>query len=433
MVILYHIRKRCKEMKVCVIDQGIFAELAESLSDNGRNSVVYLPNWTKSHPQFQDNCVGQNFGHLNKQNSFYAEDGTNWIDWCDLIVNPDCFDNDWIRLFKKEYGKTKSIFGSGAGEALESDRWKLKKVIKNANLPLQKSYHVTGVDKLIKLLTESPNKYVKINIWRGDMESFFAKDLKSVEAKLNRLKTCFGPLADEVDFVVEDVIDTDVEIGFDGFFNGIDFVPTCFMGYEYHKFFYLGKVVKFKDIPPSIKETMTALKPTLQKMDYRGAISTEEKIVSQKEHYFLDICSRFMNPGGICYGDWIKNLPEVVYKVGLKQSVDLQCPDAYVGCILLDSPDAKEEYVYIDVKKENKDKIKIFCPFQTKDKSYYQVKGCTSTIVVTATGSSPKDVIDKLKKYAELVDCSGLNKDVINEMDVMYDIIKKGVSVGIAF
>lgn len=419
-------------MRFVCIDQGIFAEFANSLSQNGKHDVVYIPNWTKSHPTFVDNCVGENFEHLNKQNSFYNEDKTKcWLDWADCIVNPDVFDNDWIQIFKKMY-PNKSIFGSGMGEVLEDDRWKLKKVIAQANLPLQKSFHVKGIELLRKLITEKPGKYIKINIFRGDMESFFAKDIKSIEGKLHKLETLFGPLANEVEFVVEDVIDTDVEIGCDCFFNGIDYLPTCFMGYEYHKFFYLGKVMKMKDIPAPIKETMTALKPTLQKMDYRGALSTEEKIVSPKEHYFLDICSRLMNPGGICYGEWIKNLPEVVYKIGRKEMVDLACPDQYVGCILLDSKDAEDEFVYIDVKPENKDKIKIFCPFQTKNGSYYQVKGCPSTIVVTATGNSSKDVVDKLKKYSELVDASGLNKDVVNEMDVMYDIIEKGKTVGIS-
>ena len=176
---------------------------------------------------------------------------------------------------------------------------------------------------------------------------------------------------------------------------------------------------------------MNGLKPTLQKMDYRGAISTEEKIVSQREHYFLDICSRFMNPGGDCYGDWITNLPEVIYKTGLKQQVQVKFKDEYCGCILLDAPDAKEEYLYIDVKKEDKDKIKIFCPFQTKDGSYYQVKGCTSTIIITATGNSTKDVVEKLKKYSKLVNASSLNKESVDELDKIYDIIRHGTHVGV--
>ena len=98
----------------------------------------------------------------------------------------------------------------------------LKKVLETIGLQVQKWKAVKGVTALEEYIKKNPNQYVKLNIFRGDQgaESFYAKDIESIQIKLLRLRLTYGPLAEEVVFIVEENIDTPVEIGYDGFFNG---------------------------------------------------------------------------------------------------------------------------------------------------------------------------------------------------------------------
>lgn len=413
-------------MKILCIDQGIFVELCNRLADGGKNEVRYYCNWQKSQPQFSEYAPGTGFEYLKKEKYFWDS-----VDWADLIVNFDVLDADIITYLRKIH-PNKSIFGSGQGERLEHDRWKLKKLIASMGLPLQKTYHIIGVSKLREFLKTHNDVYIKINIFRQDIESFYAKDFIAIEQRLHSIDMCFGPLADTIEFVAEECIKTDVEVGVDTFFNGNDYTDKSFMAYEYHKSYYIGKVIQTRDLPEPLKETMKAFRPILQKMDYRGALSTEEKIVSLKQHYFLDICSRMQSPASAGYVEWIKNFTEVIYKIGRKEKVNLDIPYKYVGAVFLDSKRGRTEYVHIDVKKEDRDKIKFFSACQVQDK-YYGVKGSETLAVVIAQGNSVDEVLKGLQKNAELVNADDLNKDIMQQIDGIKKVIADGQKIGIQF
>lgn len=413
-------------MKFLVLDQGIFVEVSNGLSQNGKHEVRYYTNWEKSQPQHSDFAPGVNFDNLEKAEKFWEN-----IEWADCIVNFDCFDQDAISFLRKIYPK-KSIFGSGDGEIIENDRWYVKKLLQQIGLPLQKSYHIIGVTKLIEFLKTHPKVFIKTNKFRQDCESFFAKDYKFVEHRLNSLKVKYGALSDTIEFIAEEKLDTEVEIGFDGFFDGNEYLDTCLLAYEVHKEFYVGKVMSFKDIPQCVKETMDKLKPTLRKLDYRGAISTEEKVFSQSKHYLLDICARLQSPASVGYPKWFKNWPEIVYKIGKKESVKIDCPYKYVGAVFLDSEVAQNESVYLDIKNNDRDKVKFVSACQSKD-SYYGVKGCKTVAVPISEGNTWQEVINGLKSNSDLIDCDGLSKDNVSYIDKIEEIIKKGESVGINF
>ena len=375
-------------MKYLVLDQGIYVEVSNGLSNGGKNSVIYTTNWEKSNPSHSEYAPGVNFEYLIKEKNFFK-----WVEGSDCIVNFDVFENDCIEFLRKQY-PNKSIFGAGSGEILEHDRWKFKQLCKELGLPQNKSYRIIGIKKLREFLKSNPDKYIKTNIFRSDVESFYAKDYDFVEQRINGLQVKFGSLSDTIEFIAEEPINTDVEIGFDGFFNGNDYINECFLGYEYHKEFYLGKQYKFNELPSFIKDTMTKIKPTLQKMDYRGALSTEEKIVSKEKHYLIDWCSRLLSPASVGYTEWIKNWPELVYKIGKKDKVSLDCPYKYVSAIFLESDLAKEECVFLNIK--DRERVKVMSACQMNDK-YYAVKGCKTVVIPIGHGNTWQEAIEDLK------------------------------------
>ena len=71
---------------------------------------------------------------------------------------------------------------------------------------------IIGLDKLREFLFDNDNVYVKINKWRGSCESFFSKNYRLIEPELNELEYRLGPLAQLLEFVVEQPIDPAVEV-----------------------------------------------------------------------------------------------------------------------------------------------------------------------------------------------------------------------------
>lgn len=397
-------------MKYLVNDQGIFVECSSALSDKGRHDVIYTTNFEKSNPQHSEFAPGSGFDYLTKEKNFF-----NFIKQSDCIVNFDVFQNDEIK-FLREIFPQKSIFGSGAGEVLEHNRWALKQQLVKLGLPVGKSYRIIGLDKLRKFLQEKPDKFIKTNIFRKDVESFYAKNYKTVEQRLNGLEVKFGILSDTIEFIGEDPINTECELGYDGFFNGSDYTNNCFLGIEWHKEVYVAKFIKTSELPKPMLETMNKFKPVLQNMKYRGALSTEEKILSDKEHYLIDWCSRLLSPASAGYGEWIKNFPELIFKLGKNDKVNIECPYKYVAAIFLESPQAENEYCYMDVKPENRNRVKFMSACKHNG-GYYAVKDCKTVAIAIGNGNTHEEALKMAKESADMVDCDGMNKDILKSID----------------
>lgn len=412
-------------MNYLVYDFGLYVEQANALADGGKNKVRYFTQWLDKDPHYKDFAVGKGFEYLEKV--LYFEDH---IEWADCIVFFDVAGNAQCNYLRKTLPK-KSIWGAGLGERLENDRVMLKEWCKTFGLSVNKYHVCKGVIELKKYLEGNPDKYIKINIFRGDMESFYAKDYKSVEMVLDQIESAFGPHKEEYSFIVEDPIKTDVEVGFDGFFNGTDYIKPYFVGYEYHKNLYVAHVTD--ELPVPLEETLSAFRPLFEKMGYRGALSTEEKIVSEHEHYFLDACMRLPNPLSALYPALIRNWSEVVYKVGMGEEVELDIKHKYVGAYGLTSLNADKNYVKVNIDPKHRDSVRYQMVCSRKDGSNYSVPQWPIVAILTAGGDSVDEVLTKLKESIEYVDAHQIDKDGIESIDIIKDVIKQGEKVGIPF
>lgn len=409
-----------------VFDCGLYSEQANALAEGGNNRVFYYTPWTSKDPHYKDYVIGKGFEYLEK--ILYFED---YIEMADAVVFFDVHGNSYCNYLRKLYPK-KSIWGAGLGERIENDRVALKKWCAQFGLPVNKYEVVKGVKKLREYLKSNKDKYIKINIFRGDMESFYAKDLDSVEMILDEVESALGPHKDEYDFIVEDAVKTDVEIGVDTIFNGTDYVGG-FCGYELHKNLYLAHTWEtLDDLPEPLEETLSAFQPLFQKMNYRGAMSTEEKVVSPTEHYFLDACMRLPNPLSALYPVMIENWAEVVYKVGLGEPVDLDIRHKYVGAFALTSRHCKDSYVKVDINKNHRDQVRYQMICGRKD-MVYTVPGWEIAGIVIAGGNTVDEVLEKLKGNIKYIDGHGIDKDPIHGIDMIKEVIEKGKTVGIPF
>ena len=410
-------------MNILCIDQaGIYVEQCSALWKKGDN-LKFWTSW-EADQKFDYYSTGIGFGNMEKIK--YAAE---WYDWADLIFNPNVTGQDTIAYLRTIYPK-KSIFGSGMALKLEQDRWGLKKVLDSIGIKFSQSERIIGTDNLREYLKTNKDKYIKISTFRGDTESFYAKDAKSADLKIDEICAARGPFKNKVEFIVEETIDSDVEIGADLIFNGVDYLKPYLYGYEICKGFYLGRVSE--ELPYLLKDVMDRLKPVLQKLDYRSCISTEIKCVNKKTSYFLDITCRLPNPLCAIYNEYIKNWTDVVYKTGLKQDVRLDIKHKYVGAFFLNSHHGDKHYIKIDIEEKDRDHIK-FVSVAKNDGSYYSVKGTEKICVIIAGGQTVQEVIDTIKKYADKVNADGLEKDSVYAMDKVTDIIKRGHAMGLEF
>lgn len=398
--------------------QGLFVEHAAGLAKNG-NKVKYF---TPFNSHYAEYVTGLDYKGLEKSMYFFDD-----IEDADVLVNFDVRQQDLFAFLREQFPK-KSVFGSGHACKLEDDRELLKKMIEKMGLPAQKYKCIKGIENLREHLKSNKNKYVKLNIFRGDMESFYSSEYESVELKLDQIEGVFGPHKNEYEFIIEDCIDTDVEIGADLFFNGEDFLKPYLYGYEWRKNLYIGKVTD--KLCLALEETMNKFKPLLKKLDYRSATSWEEKIVSQKEHYILDFCARLASPFTAGYPEWIENWPELVESVGRKGDVKPEFKSKYFGAFTLKSMEALDVYVKVNIKDESKVKMLMACG---NKKGNYAVKGDEEIAIVIADGNSVDDVLRKLHKNADAVDADGLDKDPMKSIDAIKDIIEEGRKVGVEF
>ena len=189
-------------------------------------------------------------------------------------------------------------------------------------------------------------------------------------------------------------------------------------------------------IPKSFQETLDAIEPKLRELDYRGAISTEERVVDGKKHFFIDITCRLADCGTVIYSEpsIFRNFPEVVYKVGKKEKYKIDMAYKYACAVPLNSTEATDNFIYIDVDKKHLDSVKMHITCKDKEGDYWACPNMLGlTVVLVAGGNTIAEVKSKVKKAAEYVDADSLDKGLLSSIDDIDGIIEKGKSVGIGF
>jgi len=408
-------------MKFLVFDYGLFATHADKLADKGKNKVWYYTQWESGFPCYDKYIVGEGT-EVEKIKYFWDK-----VDEADCVVNFDVYGNDIIEYLRK---KGKRCFGSGKGMMLENDRELMKKLLAKLGLPVNKYEKIIGTTALREYLKTHKDKYIKIDLFRANLESFHSKDYTASEMIIDEMDAVLGPMKDKFPFLVEDAIDakTSVEPGQDVFFNGKAFVKPYLYGYEIAKAFYIGKFVD--KLPPQLQNTLDKMTPVLQKLDYRGAISFEEKVVDKKTSYLLDVSARQPAPLSAGYVEWIKNYPELIYKVAGAEDVEIKSIAKYVGALPLQCGHAKDHWVRILLEDKYRKVVK-FRQF-VKNKYYYAVPGLDEIVVLIAWGDTIEQVFDRIAKLNDVVDAYGLQKDLTG-LEEAREQIEKGKTLGIDF
>lgn len=408
-------------------DYGLSVEHAVRLAKD--NELRYFTPYVKamSDCQFEDYAPGLGMEGITKSEDFFED-----VDWADLIMFCDVGAGDLCDFLKR---KGYLVYGAGfRGENLENKRWETRQLQKQIGLPTQRTIYLKdGIKQVREFLKSDKSKngkgwFIKLDKFRGDIESFYAKDFESVETILDNIEVALGPFKDAYPFMAEEKLDG-MEPGFDLFFNGKEFLKPYLWGYEYAKACYIG--VYCDELPRPLRLVAEKLTPILRKYDYHGAISVETIVDDKGRPFLIDVTARFPFPLSSLYTEVIENYSEVIEGIARGNSVEIKTKHKYVGAFPLETPFAKEHWTKLNFDKKYKENIKLRIGVAVNG-NYYGVRGYPEVATIVAGGQTVQEVIDQIVNLADKVDAHQLCKDT-GGLNKIMELIRKGQKVGLTF
>lgn len=390
------IKVNLKDKTVLVVDNGLFVELAKTLSKSFKK-VYYYMSWKSAFPKSNQYIVGVGIEGIERIWNMW-----DYIDKVDLFVFPDVYDGD---LQKYLVNQGKLVWGSKKGEEMELYRDKMKEYMKRIGLYVTNFKVVKGIDNLREYLKENKNVYVKINQLRGNFETFKSESYSLSEPKLDEIEYTLGAMKNIQEFIVEDSYDDACEVGVDMFSIDGKFPTETLVGIEVKDLGYVGRFMKYSDISSKITDFNTKIAPALEAYKYRGFMSTEIRISKDKPPYMLDMCSREPSPPGELWQLMYENLADIIWYGAQGYLIDPVVDNEYGVEALIHSSWADKNWQAVTFPEEVRDNIKLRNACKIDDKYYCvpQAVGLPEIGAVVAEGKTLDEAIQKLKDIAEQV------------------------------
>lgn len=298
--------KSVEEVTACVCDYGTFISVAEKLAETC--TKVYFHSPYEVEYQAARTCLrGFGLDKVERLDEFLDPVVLKTID---LFVFPDIGFGGIMRHLRDDLGK--AVWGHMGANDIELYRDMFLEVLKDVGLPIIHSERIVGLTKLAEYLTKNENKWVKINRFRGNMETWHHSDYAHSQRMLDSLAVTFGGAKENVVFVVQDDIKSELEIGYDGWSIDGQFPSHSFQGYEKKNELYLGSVLANEDLPEEILTVNEAMGPVLKEYGYRGWWATEIRV--NGEPYFIDPTPRMPGQTGEHQLETITNFADVIWQ-----------------------------------------------------------------------------------------------------------------------
>lgn len=418
---------RTKELTVCVIDTGWYADIAVHLAHKKEFKKVYYCNVfiKSSFPNAQDGMIGGGIEGLTVIHDFW-----DYVNSIDLFVFPDVLQGD-IQLYLRSIGK--AVFGCGKGEELELYRWSARGLMEQMDIPVVNAVRVCGVEALKEYLRDKEDKWIKISYYRGVGETRHHINYSMSEPFFFMLQHKLGPLAEKMYFIIEDSV-PGIEPGTDTFCINGKYPEIIGWGYEKKGVGYIGKAEEYKNVSKLLTDQNDKLEPFFNKVSYKGAQSWEIRIAEDGVAYPTDFCSRFGCPPHACEMEAIENFGEVLWNVANGIVPQVKYKYKYFVELLLFSEEAKEDWIELIIPDEIKDNVKLRFPFQDGG-LIYSVPNQYHSLTIGSIISGDNDLqkaMDKVNEIAGKIQGQKLEY-MDNAMASLMEETKKGEKYGLKF
>ena len=416
-------------MRILILDSGgMHASTAKALADEG-NEVFYFVPYHKPYAKFKDFATGTGVPGIIK-----ILDPAEYYDTVDLIVFPDVGMGQTCQYLRD---KGYPVFGAGKGEEMEQNRSLSVDIMDQYGIINPETTVVKGVNAALDFLVlNSFNKgetnqqadgsyFVKFSIWRGSIDSFPADSLEQTKEMFAKVRSEFGPYADELEIIINKKSEG-IEAGADLFFNGQEFIKPCLWGFESGNN-YIGYVDS--DIPEFQKDYLGKVAEYLKSVNYRGAISTEV-IYDGQNCSLIDWTCRFPLPLGLMYSSFISNFGEFLHSIAMGEIPRNGLQEGkYLGIASFSSENALEDWLPV----KTNEYTKLLRYIESHDEKFI-IPGISTLGCVVAQGDDFNSFQADLDKNCEGVEAffGNLNPKFIPEVIKKYlePLSKLGVEFG---
>ena len=168
--------------------------------------------------------------------------------------------------------------------------------------------------------------------------------MKHAESWLNDLKYHIGEKSKTIEILVQNNLESECEVGYDGFnVDGI-FVDNAMVGYEIKDDGYVCKVIK--ETPKIIKSINDKISPFLK--GNRGHVSTELRITKNGVPNFIDITERAPSPPSELMCEQYKTYAKDIERIASGQRPTMEESALYGAQLILKSPWHEKHQLYVE-------------------------------------------------------------------------------------
>jgi len=381
-----------KKKSVLVWDLGLGFSHAKRLDDMGHEVYYYL-SWEHPYPNLYRYMPGYGFGVIKVRDPFMVIDKVDYVMFTDVGFGATA---EYLRR------NGKYVYGASAvGDALENDRIKMHEVLDSLGLPAPKYVVVNGTRELkhyLKLF-DKEKKFVKVNIFRGDIESFGTSGIKDCQLVIEELEYKLGPFRELQQFIIENELEG-VEIGVDAWHNGSEFLPQHFFTFEIKGIGTIGKWMDSSVWTPILNSFSKYL--TSFNDQYRYSFSIEGYYHNGKLTC-IDVCARPPYPSSAIFSKCIENYDELIFGIAegkrpvIKYKGSYQCQISVLSSKL----EMEKSWLYLcdekDLNVELRKAVNV-------DGEIYAAPGDPLACSVIGEGNTVDECFDDAKKILEKLD-----------------------------
>lgn len=385
--------KGVSEITACVVDYGTFESLAVKLGETMGKVYFYSPN-EDEYREITRCTIGVGIDddqhRVTRVDEFMSPRVVNETD---LFIFPDI---GWgeTQSYLRSIGK--AVWGSMGADNLELYRTRFLDLLKRVGLPIVPSKQIVGMTSLAEYLKDVKNKWVKINRFRNNMETWHHIDWQHSERMLEHLAVEFGATKELVVFVVQDDIESDLEIGYDGWTVDGQYPDSSYQGYEKKNELYLGSQTKYTDLPEEIRFVNEKLSSTLKEYQYRNFFATEIRL-KDKTPYFIDPTMRMPGQTGEQLLETCVNLADVIWQGANGNLIKPEFKYKFAAEATLHYTDCPDIWMTVRIPKEILQWVKLY-HYCYLDGAYHCPPGRNDEIgVVLGVGNTIEEAIDHLK------------------------------------
>jgi len=413
--------KPVEEVTACVVDYGTFISVAEKLAETMETVYYHSPYETEY--QSIRNCIqGVGLDHVQRLDDFLDPKVLKTID---LFVFPDIGFGS-LQRHLKSIGK--AVWGHLGATDLELYRDFFLDVLDSVGLPTIHSETIVGLHALEAHLKEHENKWIKIDRYRGNMETWHHRKYSGfTERTLDSLSVIFGGASETVTFVVQDDIESDMETGYDGWCIDGDYPPESFQGYEKKNELYLGSALKTKDLPEEIRIVNEKMSPVLAAYGYRGWWATEIR-VADGVPYFIDPTPRMPGQTGEHQLETCINLADVIWHGanGIVIPPKFLWKFAAEGTLhysqATKDPTIDNEWKTLEIPPEVSRWMKFYHYCKIGSMYHFPAEETDEVGVILGVGDSAEESIDHLKENLELIKDLPVSAEIAGFVDLLKSI-----------